>query len=542
MNITGNNLLEGSKMTRRYNLRKRREGVEWVKDDTLEEEEEDEDDSDFEEEEEESDMSESESEYEEEPEPSEELQATIKIPKGARSVDMSIHASMQSPPRRREESSDEEEEDGDEFIQQLINKYGKRGRKKGDVTPELDLNEEESAYFNDLSRAKRRELNTKMKALSGLVASGDMPQKFKILDMAIPDHLKADVIKKLDALNEMENGEDYKLRGWIEQFMRIPFGVNIPLPVKLEDGAETCSKFLTTARETMDKAVYGMAPAKTQIMQVLAQWIANPNSVGNVVALKGPMGVGKTSFARNGISEVLKRPFQFFSLGGASDSAHFTGHSFTYEGSICGRIVDAVMQSKCMNPVLYFDELDKISTTPHGEEIVSMLIHLTDRSQNSQFHDKYFAGIDFDLSQCLFVFSFNDESKIHPILKDRLQIIHCSGYSVDEKKVIMSQYVWPDLLKRLNFKESDLELSESALKFLIDEHSNGEEGVRNIIRAAEMLTTRINLLRIADADTRKTYKFGRDIVLPCKISAEDVQFILQDCSPKKDESWRSLYN
>ena len=79
----------------------------------------------------------------------------------------------------------------------------------------------------------------------------------------------------------------------------------------------------------MDEAVYGMLPAKAQVMQILAQWIANPNSVGNVIALKGPMGVGKTSFARNGIANVLERPFAFFSLGGASDSSTFVGHSFT---------------------------------------------------------------------------------------------------------------------------------------------------------------------------------------------------------------------
>ena len=104
---------------------------------------------------------------------------------------------------------------------------------------------------------------------------------------------------------------------------------------------------------------------------------------------------------------------------------------------MCGRIAESLMQSRCMNPVLYFDELDKISTTPHGEEIVGMLIHLTDRTQNSQFHDKYFAGVDFDLSQCLFVFSFNDESKIHPILRDRIQVINCSGYTVEDKTAIL---------------------------------------------------------------------------------------------------------
>jgi ATP-dependent Lon protease len=289
----------------------------------------------------------------------------------------------------------------------------------------------------------------------------------------------------------------------------------------------------------MDKAVYGMEPAKAQIMQIVAQWIANPISVGNVIALKGPMGVGKTSFARHGVAEVLKRPFEFFSLGGASDSANFVGHSYTYEGATWGRIADAIMSARCMNPVIYFDELDKVSTTAHGEEIISMLIHLTDRSQNSHFHDRYFAGVDFDLSQCLFVFSFNDETKIHPILKDRMQVVNCSGYTATDKKAILSQYVWPQILDRLNMKE-DLKITEEAVKFLISEYSSEEEGVRVLIRAVETLVTRINLLRIADEKTAKTYPFYKNVKLPMTITPEDVKGILVE-TKVVNESWRQLY-
>lgn len=197
------------------------------------------------------------------------------------------------------------------------------------------------------------------------------------------------------------------------------------------------------------------------------------------------------------------------------------------------------MTAQCMNPVMYFDELDKISTTPHGEEIVSMLIHMTDRSQNSQFHDRYFAGVDIDLSQCLFVFSFNDESKVHPILKDRMQVIHCSGYTSEEKKIILTQYVWPQILERI--KLEGLTIDDEAIKFLINEYSHEEEGVRTLIRAVETLMTRINLLRIADEETAKSYKFYTKIALPLKVDAELVRHILQDMNNQPNESWRHLY-
>ena len=204
-----------------------------------------------------------------------------------------------------------------------------------------------------------------------------------------------------------------------------------------------------------------------------------------------------------------------------------------------GRVVDSLISARCMNPVMYFDELDKISETAQGQEIVSMLIHLTDRTQNSQFHDRYFAGIDIDLSQCLFVFSFNDESKVHPILKDRMQVITCTGYSADDKFQIVEKYIWPQMLERTNFK--DLSIKPDAIKFLIKEYSSEEEGVRTLIRALETLTTRINLLRIADEATAKTYKFYTKINLPCTIDTEMARHVLQDMNTVVNESWKHIY-
>jgi len=295
------------------------------------------------------------------------------------------------------------------------------------------------------------------------------------------------------------------------------------------------------SRVLLDEAVFGMTPAKTQIMQVLAQWIANPESAGNVIALHGPAGVGKTSIAKMGISKALKRPFQFFSLGGASDISNYVGHSYTYEGSGWGRIVDCLMQSGCSNPVLYFDELDKISATPHGEEIVSMLIHLTDRSQNSQFHDRYFAGIDIDMSQCLFVFSFNDLNLVNPILRDRMQVIHCGGYSDSEKQIILKDYVWPSVIQTLKFDVSDIILTPESGKYLVREYSGSEQGIRSLIRAAETIITRINMLRISDEETMKDYKFYIPVSFPMKLTEPTIKKLLFDTNKKEAEFWQTMY-
>lgn len=464
------------------------------------------------------------------------------------------------------ESDDEDDDDDDKELTEdevaiLLSRslgysMGKRDRsslfaieenhtkKKSTSDLPIHLSKHEKKYFEDLPKKKANTLVRSMKKIKEIIGDTEVPLKFKVLDMEITDDIKAILIRKIDTMTQMgpESGEGQKMRVWVETLMRVPFGKVVPLPVTITDGHDKCGEFLKNARSKLDSATYGMEPAKMQIMQIMAQWISNPSSVGNCIALQGNAGIGKTSFARNGIASVLNRPFMFFSLGGASDVSHYMGHSFTYEGSTWGRIIDSIIQAKCMNPVLYFDELDKISGTPHGEEITSMLIHLTDRSQNSQYHDRYFAGVDFDLSKCLFVFSYNDESKINPILKDRMAIIKCSGYKDSEKKIIIANYVWKEILNRIGISRDDLSATEEAAEYIIREYSNDEPGMRTLIRVVETIVARINLIRISDKETAEKYKFYMPIVFPMKLDVAAVKKLLIDYAPKDSETWRSMYN
>ena len=418
-------------------------------------------------------------------------------------------------------------------------------KKKGEEDIPIDLSREEKTYYKSLAPAQRKTMLDSMKRVSTLLNNeGDVPFKFKVLQLPISDYMKSLVLKKLDALDEMsmDSGGAYKLKTWVDGFLKIPFGKSVPLPVKMDDGVQKCTDFMVHSRKDMDKHIYGMQSAKTQIMQVISQWIVNPGSVGNVIALQGPMGVGKTSFAKNSIANVLQRPFVLFALGGASDIANYVGHSYTYEGSTWGRIADSLMQSESMNPVMYFDELDKVSNTAHGEEIISMLIHLTDRSQNTEFHDRYFAGIDFDMSQCLFVFSFNDIEKVHPILRDRMTIIECGGYNEKDKQEILKNHVWPQVLDRLKFSANQVSFTDDAIKFLIDEYSKTESGVRNLIRAVETMMTRLNMLRVSQHESMKEYPFYMEVQFPLQITKKVIQTLMKDnVKIKQDESWRMMY-
>ena len=170
-----------------------------------------------------------------------------------------------------------------------------------------------------------------------------------------------------------------------------------------------------------------------------------------------------------------------------------------------------------MNPIIYIDELDKISDTPKGEEITGILTHLTDTSQNNQFHDKYFSEIDFDLSKCLFIFSYNDESRVNPILRDRMYRIQTKGYDCKEKCIISQNYLLPSIRNQVNFGNDQIIINDEVIKYIIDQYTEKEDGMRNLKRCLEIIHTKINLYRLMKPDSKL---FEDDILLDVKFPFE----------------------
>jgi ATP-dependent Lon protease len=413
----------------------------------------------------------------------------------------------------------------------------------------------------DKCKIEFKENETKIKKMT----DSDIPYEKRIIAMKTSDDVKVKAMEKLKALKNNLQG-DNKAQQWLDGLLKIPFGVYKENPIlsfkskfekkinekypdvsvnsenkinlfvdtlKITNEAPALVEewekyqndkklYINNVRQILDEAVYGHKEAKIQIERVIAQWI-NGEVKGAVLGLEGPPGTGKTSLAKGGLSKCLKdtddnpRPFAFLPIGGSSNGSTLIGHNFTYVGSTWGRIADVLMTTQCMNPIIFIDEVDKISQTEYGREIVSVLTHLTDPTQNDEFEDKYFAGIKLDLSKALIVFSFNDVSLLDPILRDRITIIKTNSLSLQEKKVIVDDYLFPQILQDVGFDKSEIILPSNIVENIIEEYTF-EAGVRKLKEKLFEIVRDINLKNIK----------GDRMVLPFEINNEFVSELFID--------------
>ena len=268
---------------------------------------------------------------------------------------------------------------------------------------------------------------------------------------------------------------------------------------------------------TLDKAIYGHNTAKRQIERIIAQWI-NGENTGYCLGFEGPPGIGKTSLAKKGISNCLKddknesRPFSFIAIGGSCNASTIDGHNYTYVGSTWGKIVEILMESKCMNPIIFIDELDKVSKSDQGKEIIGVLTHLTDYTQNDSFQDKYFTGIDLDLSKVLFIFSYNDVSAIDRILLDRIHRIKFDVITNNDKIVITNKYILPELYKKMGIIDKII-FNDDVILFIIETYTQ-EPGVRKLKEILFEIVGEVNLIAL------KNEKF---ITYPINITIDSIK-------------------
>jgi len=287
---------------------------------------------------------------------------------------------------------------------------------------------------------------------------------------------------------------------------------------KIKTDINEMEKSMEKISEILDYSIYSHLHAKNQIMKIIAQWI-NGEQTGYCFGFEGSPGIGKTSLAKKGLSNCLtdenglSRPFAFIALGGSSNGSTLEGHGYTYINSSWGKIVDILMETKCMNPIIYIDELDKVSKTEHGREIISIFTHLIDSTQNDVYQDKYFSGIDIDLSKALFIFSYNDPEQIDRILLDRIHRIKFENLTLKDKLEIVKKFILPEINKKMGF-ENIVFISDDIIEYIIDAYTI-EPGVRKLKEILFDLYGEINLELLKNKN--------ETIKLPIEITREKLE-------------------
>ncbi|MEZ4627092.1 MAG: AAA family ATPase [Eubacteriales bacterium] len=221
---------------------------------------------------------------------------------------------------------------------------------------------------------------------------------------------------------------------------------------------------LKHAREVLDRDHYGMDKVKTRIIETLAVQRLTNNPQGQILCLVGPPGVGKTSIVR-GIAEAMGRKFVRMSLGGVHDEAEIRGHRRTYIGAQPGRVIEAMRKAGTINPILLFDEIDKLGKDMRGDPSSAML-EVLDSAQNFAFAD-HFLELPYDLSKAMMITTANDAGSIPRPLLDRMELIEVPSYLFDEKIEIARCHLVPKQMDKHGLKKGNLRISDTALGILI---------------------------------------------------------------------------
>lgn len=347
---------------------------------------------------------------------------------------------------------------------------------------EDEESEEDNNNTMEISK-KIKEIKSDIDSINSSALGKSLSLIDKVVLSNLDVNIKADIVSKLENEN-MEISDKNKLYTWVNQVLKLP--INVYKDINKENFNVNC--FLSEARRKLDQTVYGMENTKEEIIDFLVRYMSGAKNTGTVIGLKGAKGVGKTKLCR-ALADILDLPLYQISLGGITDSSTLIGFDSSYVGSKCGKIASFAQQAKCMNFILYIDEIDKASLSK-GNDVHGVLTHLFDETQNNTFQDLYFDGVPLDLSRVLFIASFNDEEKIDPIVLNRMKLITIKDITLDDKITIVQKYILPEI----NY--NNIKLTDDLIKYVITKKTIPEKGMRNIKKNIETIINRMNTILI----------------------------------------------
>lgn len=360
-------------------------------------------------------------------------------------------------------------------------------------------------YLQNKIKKSNTNIKNEIEKIKNLSIENVDYRKQLVINKNIPNNIKTLVLEKIEEMKSFNN-EYYKQLTYVKTIL------NFPWPSEnddvffntLKNNSKRSKEYLENVDNKLQNLCYGHDEAKQSLLQIIGKWISNPESQGACLGLVGPPGVGKTLLASS-VSKALDIPFGQITLGGQNDGELLHGHGYTYSGSQPGMIVKKMVEMGKSRCILYFDELDK-ACSKHGQtnEITSILIHLTDPNMNESFQDRFFQGVDFPLNKVIFVFSYNDSSKVDPILLDRIKEIKVSPYTLSDKLNICQNYIIPEIQENIN-NDNKIKINNNLLEYIIDSYTN-EAGVRSVKRKLEDIYLKLNVDKIYKRNLYKTNK------------------------------------
>ena len=251
----------------------------------------------------------------------------------------------------------------------------------------------------------------------------------------------------------------------------------------------------------LNNKVYGLSQPKEYVLEVINNRLHNSSSKG-ILALKGPPGVGKTQFARSA-AEAMGLPFGKISLGGVIDVTLLKGSDTVWSGAHPSKIIELLADAQCNNMVILLDEIDKISDDHKGIDVSSALLHLLDQNENKQYEDMYLNEITHNISNVFFIVAMNDDTTLHPALKDRLNIIELKPYTRNEIIEIIHNYSLPKSILDKGFQPNDISITNQACETLLNNLGNQIKinGIRSVERSLDSIVSKLNMLKTLNGQT-----------------------------------------